>query len=110
MSGAASGAAHGPMAAPADPNGSRPLAERLVLALVGALATAGDPQELRDAAGELEARVRADAERLGERAGAGLGGVFRELGLVTRAELEDVELRLAQLEHRVRLLERGPDA
>jgi BMFP domain-containing protein YqiC len=32
--------------------------------------------------------------------------VFRELGLVTRAELDAAELRIAQLEHRLRLLER----
>jgi BMFP domain-containing protein YqiC len=43
--------------------------------------------------------------RLGERTGAGLSGLFRELGLVTRDELEELELRVAQLEHRLRLLE-----
>ena len=37
-----------------------------------------------------------------------LEGTFRELGLVPRSELEDVELRLAQLEHRLRLLEGRP--
>jgi BMFP domain-containing protein YqiC len=94
------------MAAPAD--SPRSLAERLVLAVVGALATAADPRELRDVAGDVEARLRGDLERLGERAESGLNGVFRELGLATREELEDVELRLAQLEHRVRLLERAP--
>ncbi len=41
----------------------------------------------------------------GERAGAGLEGLFQQLGLVTRAELEELELRVAQLEHRLRLLE-----
>jgi BMFP domain-containing protein YqiC len=96
------------MAAPADHASSRSLAERLVLAVVGALATAADPGELRDVAGDVEARLRGDLERLGDRAGSGLSGVFRELGLATREELEDVELRLAQLEHRVRLLERAP--
>lgn len=95
------------MAAPAESRGSRSLAERLVLAVVGALATAADPGELRDVAGDVEARLRGDLERLGDRAGSGLNGVFRELGLATREELEDVELRLAQLEHRVRLLERS---
>jgi BMFP domain-containing protein YqiC len=34
-----------------------------------------------------------------------MAGLFRELGLVTRAELEELELRLAQVEHRLRLLE-----
>jgi BMFP domain-containing protein YqiC len=31
---------------------------------------------------------------------------FRELGLVTRREHEELELRLAQLEHRLRLVEK----
>jgi hypothetical protein len=97
------------MAEHADADGGRPLGERLALALVGALATATDPGELRDLAGDVEARLRGDVERLGERTGSGLSGLVRELGLVTRAELEDVELRLAQLEHRVRLLERTPE-
>jgi len=35
----------------------------------------------------------------------GLAGLFRELGLVTRSEVEELELRVAQLEHRLRLLE-----
>ena len=35
-------------------------------------------------------------------------GVFRELGLVTRREREELELRLAQLEHRLRLVEGAP--
>jgi hypothetical protein len=35
----------------------------------------------------------------------GLAALFRELGLVTRVELEELELRVAQIEHRLRLLE-----
>ena len=31
---------------------------------------------------------------------------MRELGLVTREEFEDLELRVAQLEHRLKLLEK----
>ena len=31
--------------------------------------------------------------------------VLRELGLVVRSEYEELELRVAQLEHRVKLLE-----
>ncbi|MDQ2983757.1 MAG: hypothetical protein M3R70_07510 [Actinomycetota bacterium] len=40
-----------------------------------------------------------------------LAGLIRELGLVTRAEHEELELRIAQLEHRLRLLEaeRSPE-
>ena len=35
---------------------------------------------------DLLSRWRGDAARLGERAGAGLSGVFREVGLVTQSE------------------------
>jgi polyhydroxyalkanoate synthesis regulator phasin len=42
---------------------------------------------------------------LAARGGIEPATVYRELGLVTRAEVEDLELRLAQLEHRLRLLE-----
>ena len=56
---------------------------------------------------ELMGRWRSETVRLGERTGSGLAGVFREVGLVTRGELEEIELRVAQLEHRLRLLERS---
>jgi len=42
-----------------------------------------------------------------DRAAARLAGMFRELGLVTREELDDAQLKIAQLEHRLRLLEDG---
>jgi BMFP domain-containing protein YqiC len=48
--------------------------------------------------------------RVSERAGASLQGTLRELGLVTREEWDELELRVAQLEHRLRLLEGGPRA
>ena len=44
--------------------------------------------------------------RVGERASATFSGLFREMGLVTRREYEELELRLAQLEHRLRLIEK----
>jgi polyhydroxyalkanoate synthesis regulator phasin len=106
------------MAAPAD---LRDVAEKLVLAGVGAVALTAERvdtlvEELaaRGGMGRDEARAvleeavgrwRNESLRLGERTGAGLSGVFRELGLVTREELGELELRLAQLEHRLRLLE-----
>jgi polyhydroxyalkanoate synthesis regulator phasin len=67
--------------------------------------TQDDARELVD---EVMGRWRGDALRMGERAGATLNGVFRELGLVTRREHEELELRLAQLEHRLRLIEGTP--
>jgi polyhydroxyalkanoate synthesis regulator phasin len=83
------------MAEPAD--GLREAAERLATAA-------------RDAYGELSGRWRGDARRLGEQTGATLEGVFRELGLVSRRDFDELELRVAQLEHRVKLLEGPPRA
>jgi len=99
--------------------------ERLALAAVGAVAlTAERIEELaeelaarggmrRDEARQLLedslSRWRGDATRLGERAGESLGNLARQVGLVTRDEVEELELRLAQLEHRLKLLE-GPRA
>ncbi len=106
------------MAAPAE---LREIAEKLVLAGVGAVALTAERadalaeelsarggigrEEARAVVEELAGRWRSETVRLGERTGAGLAGVFHELGLVTRDELEEIELRLAQLEHRLRLLE-----
>lgn len=53
-------------------------------------------------------RWRGDAVRLGERAGATLHGALRDVGLVTRDEWDELELRVAQLEHRMRLVEQEP--
>ena len=53
----------------------------------------------------MTARWRGEASRLGELRSTSLAGVMRELGLVTRREWEELELRLSQLEHRLRLLE-----
>lgn len=96
--------------------------ERLLLAAVGAAAlTAERLDELADELSErggirrdearqvledARTRWRGDAGRLGERASESLGGLLRQLGLVTREEIEELELRVAQLEHRLRLLER----
>jgi polyhydroxyalkanoate synthesis regulator phasin len=65
--------------------------------------------EARALADELGALWRGDST-VGDRAAARLATVFRELGLVTREELDEAELRIAHLEHRLRLLEdgRGP--
>ena len=106
------------MAAPAE---LRDLAEKVVLAGVGAVALTAERidtlaeelaarggigrEEARSVLEEAAGRWRNETARLGERTGAGLAGVFRELGLVTRDEFEELELRIAQLEHRLRLLE-----
>ena len=62
---------------------------------------------LEELVAELPARVRGSRERFSEGALAVLRGLVNELDLVTRDELDELELRVAQLEHRLRLLE-GP--
>jgi polyhydroxyalkanoate synthesis regulator phasin len=65
-------------------------------------------EEARELIEQTTHRWRGEALRLSERAGAGLEGFFQQLGLVSRSELEDLELRVAQLEHRLRLVEDKP--
>jgi polyhydroxyalkanoate synthesis regulator phasin len=106
------------MAAPAE---LREIAEKLVLAGVGAVALTAERadalaeelsarggigrEEARALIEELVGRWRNESVRVGERTGMGLAALFRELGLVTRVDLEELELRVAQIEHRLRLLE-----
>ena len=90
------------MDAPAD--GSEPgrgddAAERL-LATIGLRV-----DEARALLGEATSRWRGDSLRVGEGTRRRLNDLFSELGLVTRADLDELELRVAQLEHRIRLLE-----
>jgi polyhydroxyalkanoate synthesis regulator phasin len=97
---------------------------RLASAALGAVAlTAERADELAESLGdrgglqkevvrawidEATSRWRGEAVRVGERAGATLHTVLRELGLVTRADWDELELRVAQLEHRLRLVENEP--
>jgi polyhydroxyalkanoate synthesis regulator phasin len=79
-------------------------------ALADELANAGGMRrdEARDLIEQTTHRWRGEALRFSERAGAGLEGLFQQLGLVPRSEFEELELRLAQLEHRLRLVEDEP--
>jgi len=61
--------------------------------------------EVRNAIDEALTRWRGDASRVTERAGASLHTVFDQLGLVSRDSFDELELRVAQLEHRLRLTE-----
>jgi polyhydroxyalkanoate synthesis regulator phasin len=56
----------------------------------------------------LTAWAREERGKVGERASDNVGAVLRELGFVTQTEHEELELRVAQLEHRIRLLEAAP--
>lgn len=58
---------------------------------------------------ELPARVRGTRAKFSEQALGALRTLVEELNLVTRDELDELELRVAQLEHRLRLLEREHD-
>jgi polyhydroxyalkanoate synthesis regulator phasin len=100
----------------------RELMERLALAGVGAVALSADRadqlardladrgdlrrDEVRQAIEEAMLRWRGDATRLTERAGASMQSLFDQLGLVSREAYDELELRVAQLEHRLRLAER----
>jgi len=112
------------MAEPDNNGAVRDLLERIALAAVGAVALTAEradalAEELADRGvvkredaraliDDASARWRGDATRLGEKAGATLDGLFRELGLVTKDDVEELELKIAQLEHRLRLLEEAP--
>jgi polyhydroxyalkanoate synthesis regulator phasin len=110
------------MAAEAERDAStRDLLERLALAGIGAAALTADradelarelagrgelrSDDIRQTIEEAMTRWRGDATRLTERAGAGLQSVFEQLGLVSREAFDELELRVAQLEHRLRLAE-----
>jgi polyhydroxyalkanoate synthesis regulator phasin len=64
--------------------------------------------EIRSLFDELGSRWRGDAIRVGEGSRRRMQDLARELGLVTRDEWDELELRVAQLEHRLRLLEDAP--
>jgi polyhydroxyalkanoate synthesis regulator phasin len=103
------------------PRSLRELAEEAALAGIGAVALTKERAdelvdelvrkgrltrgEARDLVDGVVGRWRGDAVRFSERAGSSLSDAFRSVGLVTRREHEELELRLAQLEHRLRLVE-----
>ena len=110
----------------ADGNGSfvTEALERVGMAAVGAVALTAErvdalaeelsrtggirSDEAREVIEQAIHRWRGEAVRFTERAGAGLDGFFQQLGLVPRSDFEELELRLAQLEHRLRLVEGEP--
>jgi polyhydroxyalkanoate synthesis regulator phasin len=110
------------MAEPASPP-DRGSLETLALAGLGALALTADRvdrladelagrigverTELRDALLDTLDSWRREARRVGDSAGEAASGVAADLGIASRDALEELELRVAQLEHRLKLLERG---
>jgi len=58
---------------------------------------------------DLASRSKDEAKSVLRTADSGLQSAYRELGLSTKRELEDLEFRIRQLEHRIALLERAAD-
>jgi len=71
--------------------------------LLGAIGLRVD--DARSFLDDASSRWRGDALRISEGTRTRLQSLFRELGLVTRDEWDELELRVAQLEHRLRLVE-----
>jgi polyhydroxyalkanoate synthesis regulator phasin len=65
---------------------------------------------LEELLGELPARLRGRRARLSEQGLGALRTLAEELNLVPRDDFDELELRVAQLEHRLRLLEQRSDA
>ena len=102
-------------------SGLRDSVEKLGLAALGAVALTAEradaladelaarggmrKDEARQTIEELMLRWKGEAGRVGQRSGAALDGLFQQLGVVTRGDYEELELRVAQLEHRIRLVE-----
>ena len=105
--------------------GIRDLIERTFLAGMGAAALTKDrieelveelvnrgqinTDEGRDVLERLVARSREEARSVLKKADSSLHGAYRELGLSSKHELEELTLRVQQLEHRVQLLEAHVD-
>jgi len=84
-------------------------------AVVGELVRKGQigADDGRQAVEDLMARVRGDGAASAGMVGrleGGVQGALRELGVITRSDLDDLQVRLAELEHRVKLLEASADA
>lgn len=106
----------------ADPASDRGSLETLSLAGIGAIALVA--QHADELAAEIGARLgverdevrsvisdvldswRREAARLGESSGSVAARAASELGAASREVVGELELRVAQLEHRVKLLER----
>ena len=106
--------------------GIKDLIERTFLAGMGAAALTKDriqdlveelvsrgqinAEEGRDVVERLVARSRDEARTVLKKADSSLRGAYRELGLGSRRDVEEMALRLEQLEHRVKLLEESADS
>lgn len=66
-------------------------------------------EEGREVVDNIAERSREEARSARRKVDGSLQSAYRELGLTTRKEIEDLDFRLRQVEHRVDLLERQVD-
>ena len=66
-----------------------------------------DRDEVRGALGDALESWRREANRIGESSGSAASRLAAEVGIASRDAVEELELRVAQLEHRLKLLERA---
>ncbi|NLV71590.1 MAG: hypothetical protein GXY46_03160 [Actinobacteria bacterium] len=66
-------------------------------------------EEGREVVDRLMTRSREEARTVLKKADSSLQGAYRDMGLSTKRELEDLDFRLRQLELRVQLLEKAAD-
>jgi polyhydroxyalkanoate synthesis regulator phasin len=106
----------------AEPASDRGPLETLSLAGIGAIALVAqhadelaaeigarlgvERNEVRSAISDVLDSWRREASRLGESGGSVAARVSSELGAASRDAVSELELRVAQIEHRLRLLER----
>jgi polyhydroxyalkanoate synthesis regulator phasin len=97
--------------------------ETLTLAGIGALTLAAeraddladevarrlgvDAEEMREALSDVFESWRREAQRLGASTGEAASRLVEDAGIARSDAVRELELRVAQLEHRLRLLERG---
>ena len=108
----------------AEPASDRKPLETLGLAGIGAVALVAqhaeelateignrlgvERNEVRAAIADIVESWRREAARLGETGGSVAARAAAELGTASREVVDELNLRVAQLEHRVKLLERDP--
>ena len=65
-------------------------------------------EEVRTAISDVVESWRREAGRMSEGTGSTAARIATDLGVASRTAVDELELRVAQLEHRMKLLERGP--
>ena len=67
-------------------------------------------EEVRTAIADVSESWRREAGRLGESTESTAAKIAADLGVASRTAVDELELRVAQLEHRLKLLERSSQA